>query len=49
MPSARIGMQERGQWAQAGGGKDAAVWPCSGHPEGMGRYCRDQASGISRD
>lgn len=26
--------------SQAGGGKDAAVWPCSGHPEGMGRYCR---------
>lgn len=48
MPSARIGMQERGSQAPDGG-KDAAVWPCSGHPEGMGRYCRDQASGISRD
>lgn len=46
MPSARIGMQER---AKAGWGEDPAIWPCGVHPEGVGSYCRDRASGISRD
>lgn len=46
VPSARIGLQER---AKAGWGEDPAIWPCGGHPEGVGRYCRDKASGISRD
>lgn len=46
MPSARTGMQER---AKAGWGEDLATWPCGGPPEGVGRDCRDRASGISRD